>query len=77
MLDGYEVDTIELKKLMIENGIETLEGLKAATNINRNTLSEVINGKAYPSSMVMVQIGKALKMSSSQMGSIFFKPKLA
>ena len=73
---GYEVDTIELKKLMIEKGYDTIADLSDASGIDRNTTSEVINGKKYPSSMVMTKLGNALEMDSGQMGTIFFKLKL-
>lgn len=73
----YEVDIIELKKLMIEKGYSTIGDLSDASGVDRNTTSEVINGKKYPSSMVMSKLGTALEMNSGQMGSIFFKAKLA
>jgi len=73
----YEVDIIELKKLMIEKGYSTIGDLSDASGVDRNTASEVINGKKYPSSMVMSKLGTALEMNSGQMGSIFFKVKLA
>jgi hypothetical protein len=73
----YEVDIIELKKLMIEKGYSTIGDLSDASGVDRNTTSEVINGKKYPSSMVMSKLGTALEMNSGQMGSIFFKVKLA
>lgn len=73
----YEVDTIAIRKLMIDKGYLTIDSLSDASGINRNTLSEVINGKSYPSSMVMAKLGATLDIESAEMGSIFFKPKLA
>ena len=73
----YEVDTIEIKKKMVEKGYDTIDSLSEASGINRNTLSDVIKGKVFPSSMVMTKLGTALEMDSTDMGSIFFKRKLA
>lgn len=72
----YEVDIIELKKLMVEKECEKISDLSSASGVDRNTISEIVNNKKYPSSMVMTKIGKALDMNSQQMGAIFFKPKL-
>ena len=73
----YEVDTIEIKKRMVEKGYDTIDSLSDASGVNRNTLSDVINGRTFPSSMVMIRIGGALEMDSGDMGSIFFKTRLA
>lgn len=72
----YEVDIIELKKLMVERECEKIGDLSDKSGVDRNTISEIVNCKKYPSSMVMTKIGKALNMSSQQMGAIFFKTKL-
>lgn len=73
----YEIDTTELRKAMVEKGMFTSEALSAASGVNRNTVSEVVNGKTYPSTSVMTRIGSALGFSGSEMGRIFFKEKLA
>ena len=73
----YEVDTRELKIAMAEAGIDSIEQLSKATEVNRNTLSGVVNGSSYPSSMVMVKIAGALDLTRDRAGSIFFKRKLA
>lgn len=72
----YEVDTIELKKLMVEKGYDTIGDLSSASGVDRNTTSDIVNGRKFPSSMVMTKLGTALEMTSGQMGSIFFKVKL-
>lgn len=73
----HEVDTVELRKAMINNGIITIESLAEKSGINRNTCSEVVNGKIYPSSMVMEKLKVALGMTPEEAGRIFFKEKLA
>lgn len=73
----YEVDTRELRVAMAEAGIDTIEQFSSLTGINRNTLSGVLNGSIYPSSMVMVKIAGSLNMSSERAGAIFFRKKLA
>ena len=73
----YTVDTKELKHLMIDAGFSTIEALAEASNINRNTLSDVLNGKTYPSSIVMKKLAEALHMSSDVCGKVFFVKELA
>lgn len=72
-----EVDTKLLKKAMIDNDINTIEELVKLTNISRNTLADVINGRNYPSSKVMVKLKFALHLTQEQAGMIFFKEKFA
>ena len=73
----YEVDIAELRKRMIENDCDTIEKLSDASGVNRNTVADVVKGRTFPSSIVMSKIGQALNISSNDMGSIFFKQKLA
>ena len=69
---NQKTNTIELKKLMIENGIDSITALSKATNINRNTLSAVLNGDAQPSSYVMYRLVDALHIQPANAGVIFF-----
>lgn len=73
----YEVDTRELKIAMAEAGMDTIEKFSKASGVNRNTLSGVVNGQIYPSSIVMSKIANTLKMTGERAGRIFFKRKLA
>lgn len=71
-MTNQKTNTIELKKLMIENGIDSITALSKATNINRNTLSAVLNGDAQPSSYVMYRLVDALHIQPANAGVIFF-----
>ena len=73
----YEVDTRELKIAMAEAGVDTFIAFADAADLDRNTVSGVIKGVIYPSSMVMVKMAEALKLPSERCGRIFFKQKLA
>lgn len=73
---GYSVDTVELKKLMIDQGIDTIVELAEKAGISRDTASGVVNGKIRPSTAVMEKIMTALDMKPVEAGVIFFKPKL-
>lgn len=73
----YQVDTKELQKAMIDAGIRTIEQLSDVTGVNRNTLADVVNGRAFPSSMVMAKLTHHLNLSSEHAGRIFFASKLA
>lgn len=72
----YEVDTTALRIEMVKAGIYTVEDLVKETGVNRNTLSGVVKGEIYPSSIVMSKIAAALRLSGEAAGMIFFKPKL-
>ena len=69
----YTVDTIELRKRMIEKGFTTIDSLSDASGVNRVTIGDVVNGRSFPSSIVMSKIGTALDMAGPEMGAIFFK----
>lgn len=69
-------DIVELRKLMVEKGIITISKLSEVSNVNRNTLSEVLNGDKQPSYTVMCKLKKALDLDGAKAGSIFFKEKL-
>lgn len=72
----YKTDVIELKKAMIEVGLDKLIDLSEASNVDRNTLSKVISGEAQPSSNVMDKLVFALKLSPERAGRIFFAMNL-
>lgn len=72
----YKTDIIALKKLMIENHIEKITQLSGITNINRNTLGQILNGNVQPSAEVMYRLINCLNMSPKQAGEIFFSSNL-
>lgn len=67
-----KTNTIELKKMMIENGINSITALSKITNINRNTLSGVLNGDTQPSAYVMYRLVDVLHIQPANAGMIFF-----
>lgn len=73
----YKVDTVELKKAMLENGIDSNVELAEITKINRNTISDIVNGKSNPTLGVMYAIAEALNMPSEKAGKIFFAVSVA
>lgn len=73
---SYSVNTVELKKLMIENGIETISELAERSGVGRSTIAGVVNGKIRPSTAVMEKIMAALDMKPVDAGVIFFVPNL-
>lgn len=72
----YSVDTTELRIAMVEAGITTIKGMSEASGINRDTISGVLNGSIYPSSIVMAKLVTALGLSGERAGRIFFAHKL-
>lgn len=72
----YCVDVKELKKCMIDAGIETNTELSDKSGVNRNTIGDILNEKVYPSSDVMVRIVSALSLAPEKAGAVFFAKKL-
>ena len=62
MASIYKTDVKEIKKIMIDRGINTMTELSEKSGINRNTLSQVLNGESQPSSDVMDKLVSALKI---------------
>ena len=74
---AYAVDTAELKKAMINAGINTAVELSERSGVNRNTVGGILNGDVRPSSAVIEKIARALSLDGNDIGRIFFKPQLA
>lgn len=72
----FEVDSKELKKLMIDHDIANNIAFAEKTGIDRNTIAKILDGKMLPTYRVITGIAKALSMDSQQIGSIFFKRKV-
>lgn len=73
----HTVDTKALRKAMVDKEITTIEQLSKETGVNRNTLADVLNGNAYPSSSVMSRLADGLELSGEDAGRIFFANELA
>jgi len=73
---NYRVDVVELKKIMVEQGLDKLVDLSNASGIDRNTLSKIINSEAKPSTTVIEKLMVTLKIPSEKAGAIFFAKDL-
>lgn len=73
----YKVDTKAFRIRMIECGYTTFEKLAEASGVNRNTISDIVNGKSYPSGAVLQKLTWALNLEPEQAGRIFLCPVLA
>ncbi|MFR2896205.1 helix-turn-helix domain-containing protein [Hungatella sp.] len=71
MAEIYKTDYIEIKKIMAEKEIKTIKELAEKTGINRNTLSNILNGKVQPSSDVMEKLVFSLEIPPEKAGRIF------
>lgn len=76
MNSNYSVDTTELKKIMIDKGLEKIIDLSDASGVDRNTLSKVLSGDMKPSTTVIEKLMYALDIVPEKAGLIFFKPNL-
>lgn len=72
----YSVDTIELKKIMVENKLEKIVDLSEKSGVDRNTLSKVLNGDIRPSTLVIDKLIDALDIPIAKAGNIFFVKNL-
>lgn len=72
----YRVDVVELKKIMVEQNLDKIIDLSAASTVNRNTLSKVINEDIKPSTTVIEKLMSALHIQPERAGAIFFSPDL-
>lgn len=73
----FEVDTVALRKAMLDAGFNDIKSLSEASGVNRVTTGDVVNGRIYPSSQVMARFAMTLHLSGQAAGEIFFKEKLA
>lgn len=72
----YKVDVVELKKIMVEQKLDKIIDLSAASTVDRNTLSKVINGDAKPSTTVIEKLMYTLHIPPERAGAIFFSINL-
>lgn len=72
----YSVNVIELKKIMVEKGLDKIVDLSKAANIDRNTLSRILNGETKPSTIVIEKLMFTLEISPEAAGLIFFDSNL-
>ena len=72
----YKTDVIELKKAMIEAGLDKIIDFAEASGVDRNTISKILSGEIQPSSNVMERFVVALRLPPERAGRIFFNPNL-
>ncbi|WP_330584984.1 helix-turn-helix domain-containing protein [Parablautia muri] len=75
-MQKYKVDIVELKKIMVEQKLDKIVDLSAASTVDRNTLSRVINGDIKPSTTVIEKLMSTLHIPPERAGTIFFSPNL-
>lgn len=73
---SFHVDAVELRKIMVENGYNTITALEKDSGVSRNTISGVLSGSVRPSVSVMEKLAVTLKMAPEVCGSVFFVPDL-
>lgn len=72
----YKIDVGSIRKMMVDMHINTISELSKRSGINRNTLSDVLNGKTRPSSDTMYKLVDCLAIPPSKAGEIFFNDNL-
>lgn len=73
---GYNVDTVALKKLFIDKGIDSYSAFAELSGVNRDTVAGVLKGEIRPSTAVMDKFIMALELEPAEAGVIFFVPIL-
>lgn len=76
MASVYKTDVIEIKKIMVEKGFDTIKSLSSKAGIDRNTLGKILSGEVQPSSEVMDKLVFTLKIPPNKAGMIFFNNSL-
>lgn len=76
MSESRGINTVELKKLMVENNLTKIKDLSAASGVTRKTLSGILNKKKLPSSETIYKLINALNIPIDKAGVIFFSPDL-
>ena len=76
MTGFFKTDHIELRKIMAEKEIKTIKELSEKSGVNRNTLSQIFDGKKQPSSDVMERLIITLNIKPEKAGIIFFNQNL-
>ena len=76
MQSVYRVDVVTLKKIMVEKGLDKIVDLSAASKVDRNTLSKVLNGEIKPSTTVIEKLMTSLCIPPEKVGTIFFNKNL-
>lgn len=74
---SYTVDTIQLRKAMLDAGFTTIVELSHDSGVSRVTIGGILDGKLRPSSAVIEKIADSLSLSGNDIGLIFFSQKLA
>lgn len=72
----FTTNVVEIKKLMVECGFDTVCQLSKESGVNRNTLALILNGSVQPSSTTMYKLAQTLNMNPETAGRIFFAKKL-
>lgn len=73
-MQKYRVNTIELKKIMVEQNLDKIIDLSVESGVNRNTLSQILNGNVRPSTAVIEKLMSVLHIPPERVGKIFFSP---
>lgn len=76
MIETFETDVVELRKIMAEQKIVTVKKFAEVCDIDRNVAGGILNNNAQPSSDTMFKIVAGLNIAPARAGLIFFKPKL-
>lgn len=67
----YRVDVVALKKIMVEQNLDKIVDLSAASTVDRNTLSKIISEDIKPSTTVIEKLMSALHIPPEKAGTIF------
>ncbi len=73
----YTVDNVELRKRMIDKGLNTIQQMADACGLSRDTMSDIVNGRVRPGAMAIYAIAAVLDLEPEVLGRIFFKKIVA
>ena len=73
----YIVDTIALRKAMLDVGLVKIQDFAKASGVSDVTLGGILSGKIRPSTGVIEKIANTLSLNGEDIARIFFSQKLA
>ena len=73
----YTVDTVELRKAMIDKGFNTIQQMADACGLSRDTMSDIVKGRVRPGALAIYAIAAVLDLEPEALGRIFFKRVVA
>lgn len=68
----YKIDTVELRKCMIDSNVDSVSDLARKAGMTRNSIENILKGNTLPNLVTMYAIARVLNATPERLGRIFF-----